>query len=148
MAPQHIQIAAHVPLITHELKTPHKYHQRKVIHITRAYVLLYQSSPVQPNVPVNHGPAMAPAKKFDALRDHYRPVVNTVVRQIIMAMGQHVHRVSRWGLITDCMAAVRPAVRPRHLVVYRRDQHILFQTLRAVAPQQSLQHAVPVKKAK
>ena len=35
MAPQHIQIAAHVPRITHALKTPQKYHQRKVIHITR-----------------------------------------------------------------------------------------------------------------
>ena len=91
---------------------------------------------------------MATAKKFDALREHYRPVVNIAVRQIIMVMGRRVHRVRRWRIITDCMAAVRPAVRPRHHVVYRLVQHILVQTLRAVEPQQSLQHAVPVKKAK
>ena len=91
---------------------------------------------------------MATAKKFDALREHYRPVVNIAVRQVIMAMGQHVHRVRRWGIITDCMAAVRPAVRPRHHVVYRLVQHILFQTLRAVEPHKYHQHAVPVKKTK
>ncbi len=88
---------------------------------------------------------MAPAKKFDALREHYRPVVNIAVRQTIMAMGRHALPVHH---STELPPPVLQAAHPYHRAVLHLAQHILFQIPPAVEPQQSLQHAVPVKKAK